>query len=74
MSRLPDERRNNGKQDTYIQGGESRGFYDRDHGILCQYLDKTCKEINYISNNIYSIIYAIKCIYLLIILGNHASI
>ena len=38
------------------QGGESRGMNDRVHRILCRYLDKTCKKINYISTNTYSII------------------
>ena len=39
-----------------IQGGESRGLNDRVHGISCRYSDKTCKKINYISTNTYSII------------------
>ena len=38
------------------QGGESRGLNDRVHGISCRYLDKTCKKMNYISTNTYSII------------------
>ena len=38
------------------QGGESRGLNDRVHGISCRYSDKTCKKINYISTNTYSII------------------
>ena len=38
------------------QGGESRGLNDRVHGISCRYSDKTCKRINYISPNTYSII------------------
>ena len=38
------------------KGGESRGFNDRVYGISCRYSDKTCKKINYISANIYSII------------------
>ena len=39
-----------------FQGGESRGFTDRVHGISCRYSDKTCKKINYIFTNTYSII------------------
>ena len=38
------------------QGGESRGFNDRVHGISSRYSDTTCKKINYISTNTYSII------------------
>ena len=34
-----------------IQGGESRGFNSRVHGISCQYSDKTCQQMNYISIN-----------------------
>ena len=39
-----------------LQGGETRGLNDRVHGISCLYSDKTCKKINYISTNTYSII------------------
>ena len=39
-----------------FQGGESRGFNDRVHGISCRYSDKTCKKIKYISTNTCSII------------------
>ena len=39
-----------------FQGGDSHGFNDRAHRISCQYSDKTCKKINYISTNTYSII------------------
>ena len=39
-----------------VQGEESRGLNDRVHGISCRYSDKTCKKINYISTNTYSII------------------
>ena len=39
-----------------IQGGESRGFNGRVYGISCRYSDKTCKKINCISTNTYSII------------------
>ena len=39
-----------------LQGGESRGLNDRVHAISCRYSDKTCKKMNYISTNTYSII------------------
>ena len=39
-----------------FQGGDSHGFNDSVHRISCRYLDKTCKKINYISTNTYSII------------------
>ena len=38
------------------QSGESHALNDRVHGISCRYSDKTCKKINYISTNTYSII------------------
>ena len=38
------------------QGGESRGLNGRVPVISCRYSDKTCKKINYISTNTYSII------------------
>ena len=38
------------------QGGKSCGLNDRVQGISCRYSDKTCKKINYISTNTYSII------------------
>ena len=41
---------------TFDQGGESRGFNGRVHGISCRYSDKTCKKMNYISINTYPII------------------
>ena len=40
----------------FLQGGESCGLNGRVHGISCRYSDKTCKKINYISTNTYSII------------------
>ena len=39
-----------------VQGGESRGLNDRVHGVSCLYSDKTCKKINNISTNTFSII------------------
>ena len=38
------------------QDGESRGLNDRLHGISCQYSDKACKKMNYISTYTNSII------------------